>query len=253
MIVSAFSRDNAILQNIVQTLQQMKQGAVPNNRLALEHTASSCTVSFYIDEGRTHLLFTENTTANAGSFSTEGTRTYYTPPDQKLNFAPTISSVFAQPFYYVTAAFSDSVTLSPVYRNIDNLVFQQVVVSSKDKPEFTTSDNTAIVVAKGFKQEIRQNNDTIQYVLPLYDIYVQLNVFNWAGLSELQRVSQGQVVDNLIRNALYADPTRGSNCTFWSKDLYGTNVDSLRLLPSDAMLKAVIRVHCAYQTAGTGN
>ncbi|MDF2434498.1 MAG: hypothetical protein JWP44_4129 [Mucilaginibacter sp.] len=253
MLVSAFSRDNLILTNIIQTLQQMKQSGVANKPLVMPHTATSVTVSFYTDQQRSSLLFTDTSVANPSRFTVQGTGTFYVPPDSLLNAASGLSTTLAQATYYVTATFSDAVVQTLAYRNAANLVFQQVIVASKENPSFTGTENTAIIVPGKVDTQVRPTNTEVIYNIPNFNLYVQLNVYDWTNLSEQNRLVQYQVYGNLIRNALYTDAYRNGNATFWTKNINGTNVDSLKPLPSKDLMRGIIKVQCAYQAFGTGN
>src|SRR5690242_16648151 len=218
MIVSATSKQSAILTDIKTTLAQVKQGGKPNLKLVLDHTAEDseytpgCTVDFYIDADRTHLLFSENSINDADHFTLSAGRTLYTPPDEQLNFSPRVSDQYAQPLYYVTATFSDAVVKNQTYRNVDNLLFQSVIVSTKRNPDFSTNDNTCIIVPTGETVKAVPGSAVddgdfggrydLSYALPTFELYLQVNVFDWENLSEENRVGQLTSINNMIRNAL---------------------------------------------------
>ena len=124
--------------------------------------------------------------------------------------------------------------------------FEQVIVATKKNPPFAQNANQAIVVPAGEKTANSETNDTIQYTLADFDVYVQLNALNWGNLSELERVQRGNEVENEIKTALYADKSRGGVCTFYDRDLNGTQVEKMQLLESGTTLKGVCRVKCCY-------
>jgi hypothetical protein len=197
-------------------------------------------------------LFAENSTDNPGSFSVNAGRTIYVPPDPKLNLSPGVSDRFALPLYYVTASFSDSVTLTPTYKNSDNLLFQRVAVASKKQPEFLPNENALVIVPSNKKYVNHQSSGQISYSILDFDLNVQLAIFDWSKLSEEDRIAAGQRVNNIVLNALYADPTRGDNATFYSTQLDGTDVGQIVLQPSKDVLRGTIKVQCAYMVNPTG-
>lgn len=250
MIISTIDRDGAILNDIVTTLQQIKQGGVPNRRLPIMHVDDLCTVSFYVDAAKTNLLFTENSTDHASSFTIEGTTTYYVPPDEKINFAPAISDAYSQATYYVTVVFADETTLNLTYRNSDNLLFQQVIVSSKKTPEFSFASNTAILTPNQQKVVTTKANDDRAYVLLDYDLTIQMTKFQ-CGLTDQSRVLALLTVNNLIRNALYADRYRNGNATLYDENVNGTFVSPAQQLPSSELFKGSMKLQCCYMVAST--
>lgn len=258
MIISAENKEQAILTNVRLTLEQIKQGGKANQKLVLEHISivddeylPNCTVDYYIDSERTQLLFSEDTDANPDSFSTQGTRTLHTPPDEKINFAQGLSNQFAQALYYVTATFSDGEVIEQTYRNIDNLMFQSVIVTTKANAKFITNDNSVMIYPRSESISNYAANDDLTFATFPMDLYINLNVFNWEKLSEENRWIEGQNVTNIIRNALYADRYRDGNCTLLDKDLQGTNVGNITILPSDAVLKGKIEVKTAFYVSPT--
>lgn len=280
MIVNDLSKDALILQNILSTLRQTKPSGQANVPLVIDHVATcggdglntlsleeletetleelasieidggaQCTVVFYTDEARTDLFFTQNTTDNASNFTVSKGRTLYTPPDSLMNNAGNISTTMAQPIYWVTVIFCDGTVKKTAYRNVDNLLFQNVLVTSKPDPKFATNDNCCIVYPKGQRIEIRQTNAPIDYIILDYVLYLQLNIFGWKDLSESDRVIRGYSFNNLIRNALQSDTSRGGYCTFFNKDLNETYVGNIDLRQSEAVLKGSLKVQCCYQGA----
>jgi hypothetical protein len=252
VIVSPINRESAILRNIVDTLKQIKVGGKRNNPVVVEGDVLA--ISFFVDEARAQLLFADNHDDHPERFITEGRRTLYYPQDEELNFAPKLSSTFAQPLYWVTASRgngSDTDDVKLVYRNVDNLLFQSVIVASKGNPSFATNENTAIVVPAPEKADVTPANDDRVYVTTAYDIYLQLLVFNWQDLSEHQRMDQLFTAQNVIRDALFRDRYRDGNSTFLDRNVNGTWVGSIEPLPSEAMLKAVIRVQCPFLADST--
>lgn len=258
MIQSATNKEIAIVTDIRKTLEQLKKGGVPNQKLVLEYInthaneySPDCLVEFYVDADRSQLLFVEDTDSNAANFSTQGTRTLYQPPDEKINFSAGISEQYAQPLYYVTAIFADGKEINTTYRNVDNLVFQSVIVTTKANAKFSTNDNTCMIYPRTESIDNMQQNDDLAYALFPMDLYIQLNVFDWEKLSEENRWAAGQSAANLIRNALYQDRYRNVNCTFYNKDLRGTSVGNCTILPSDAVLKVKVEVKCAFYVSSS--
>jgi hypothetical protein len=127
------------------------------------------------------------------------------------------------------------------------LVFADVWVSTPPKkgafPD-ATNENSAIIVPLEQKVLTRNWNSDIDYLVMPYEIYVQLLVYNWANLSEEQRIIQGMTAGNCIRNALYADRYRASNCTCYSSDLNGTFVSQFKMISSPDTLRGVMTIKC---------
>lgn len=251
MIVSTISRDAAILDNIVSTLGQLKDGTVANKPLTLDHVANTCTVDFYVDAAKTQLLFSENSTDNAGSFSTDAGRTIYTPPDPRINFAPTISDIYSQPLYYVTAWFSDATTIEATYANSANLVFQKITVASKKNPPFVTNGNELIIVVCGQKEEGSKAADDYRTITVEFEMYLQLTIYDWKNLSEFNREMARMNVNNLIRDALYADRYREHNATLVNNNVDGTYVGQIQAMESKDTLRGMLNVRCAFLTFST--
>jgi hypothetical protein len=252
MIISAINRDQAVLDNIVSTLSQMRQGGTPLKPLVMDYTAASVTVSFYVDAAKTILLFSDDSTSHPTRFNAVAGRIIYTPQDESINFAPTpISDRYCLALYYVTATFSDATVKTYTYNNSANLVFQSVVVSSKDNPNFSTNDNSVVVIPKGQKEEGSEASDDYRFILPEYKLILQLVVYDWTNLSEAARLAKANEVNNLIRNALYADRYRGGNSALYDHDLDGTYVSKIELLPSKNTMKAALTVRCAFLATST--
>lgn len=251
MIVSAINRDTAIRKNIMDTLSQIKQGGKENIPVVIDTTESDVLVNFYVDREREQLLFSNSSGDFPERFAVKGSKTYFTPSDEQMNFAPTISDTFSQKLYYTkTFINGDNPTLS-TYRNVDNLLFQNVIVSTKRNPDFAQNDNTAIIVVSGEKIEEKQTSDDLAVAFPVYEVYVQLNIFDWSNLSEEKRVDAAENVNNIIRDALYADRYRGGHATLFDQNVNGTYVGQIMILPSDAVLKAVLKIQCAFNVSST--
>lgn len=253
MIVSAINKEQAIVTNIKQTLQQLKQGGKDNLPIVLNHTFNNkWDISFYVDPERTQLLFSENSTDDPDSFTAQANRTLYTPPDQLINFAAGISEQYAQPLYYYTATFhGGDPIITGVYRNIDNLVFQSVIVTTKANAKFVTNANTCMIYPRPSEGRPYGGSDDLIFEIMNIDLFMQLLVYNWANLSEEVRWQTAQNTANLIKNALYVDPTRDDNCTVFDKDLQATDIDNIQVLPSDDLLKLSMRVRCCYRASST--
>lgn len=254
MIISAINRDAAITQDIVATLEQIKQGGKPNKPLVLNHASGdTCMVDFYVDVEKTIPLFTENSNDNPDSFGVSGGRTIYTPPDEKINFAPAVSKTYSQPTYYVTASWGeyDPTVINLTYPNRDNLLFQSVLVTTDKNPSFTANQNTAILIAPTVRVVNTRANDDRAYVILEYELRVQMAQFQ-CGFSDEDRVLDLMAVGNMIRNALYADRYRGGNCTLMDENLNGTFISPATPLPSTDLLKGSMRIQCVFVAASTG-
>ncbi len=276
------NREANLLTNVRATLSQIKDSSKANVALVLQHTLLSsvegfanlddasyvnltdpqyallpdtstigCTISFYVDAAMSILLLTEDTLNNPSSFSTNLSRTLYTPPDSKMNASSGISTTAAQPLYYYIATFSDSTVLTGTYANSKNLLFASVIVATKPNPQFSTNDNSCVIVPGDPMLHESKEADDRGYVVVPYDLFLQLNVFDWTNLSEENRTIVRIQAENLIRLALYQDRYRNHNAALYSPDIQGTGVGRIRPLDSQALLKACIKVQCAYMTEST--
>jgi hypothetical protein len=262
-----------ILSNLIQTLSQIAPSNNLNAPLVIEQTPSGFSfatlsseefaaltsvqfsglsspavwsVSFYVDPGRTQLLFTEDSNANPTSFSTLGTRTFYVPPATKLNTAAGLSTTDYQPVYYVNVLFNGVTTLTTTYDNSQNLLFQSVIVSNDKSPKFASNANLCVIVPCDDVNDNSRSNDTYSTVTLTFDLYLQLLIYDWTNLSELNRTNVRMNVQNLIRNALYADRYRNGNSCLRDRNVDGTYVGQIKPLASNDVLKASLRVQCAF-------
>ena len=275
-IITSINRNSLILANIQATLQQIKVQGVPNQRLALGEPISglglyeltldqlysltladlaslqlgtlTCTVDFYVDEAKTNLLFTENTVENPSDFSIINNKLFYTPPDSLINCAADtdISNTLNQYIYYVTVAYSDGTIFDLIYKNVNNLLFQQVIVASKVEPTYAGNGNVGVLTVNPEAQFGTKNSDDRRWNLPSYDLTVFINILDWQNLSELDRISAYQNNSNIIMNALMKDRYRAGNSALHDKDLDGTAVFSMKPLPSKDRMKGILKINCAY-------
>lgn len=273
MRITANNRDQAILANLIQTLSQIAPSSHMNAPMVIERTANGFSfatlsseefnaltsvqfsgmsspavwsVSFYVDPGRTQLLFTEDSNANPTSFSTLGTRVFYVPPANKLNAANGLSSVDYQPVYYVTILFNGVTNLLTTYDNSQNLLFQSVIVSNEKNPKFVSNANLCVIVPCDDMNDNSRSNDTYSMVTLTFDLYLQLLIYDWTNLSELNRTNIRMNVQNLIRNALYNDRYRNGNSCLRDRNVDGTFVGQIKPIASSDVLKASLRVQCAF-------
>jgi hypothetical protein len=283
LITVTNNREANLLTNIRATLSQIKDATKANLPLVLQHSligggggigfstlddatyvaltdaqyvalssvsggAVGCTISFYVDQAKSILLFTEDSVTNPSSFATNLSRTIYTPPDAKINASTGISTTAAQELYYVTATFGDGIVINTTYRNADNLLFASVIVATKPNPQFSTNDNSCVIVCGEPQLRESKDSDDRGYVIVPYDLYLQLNVFDWSNLSEENRTLVRIKAENLIRLALYQDRYRNHNAALYSPDIQGTGIGRIKPLESKAVLQACIKVQCAYMT-----
>jgi hypothetical protein len=228
--------DITLDQTAIVTLDQLSQ---------LQLNELDCNISFYTDAAKTILAFTDNTGANPADWAIIGKKLFYTPPDSLINNAPGLSTTLCQPLYYVTATYTDGTVFETTYKNSANLMFQSVTAASKGSPQFAKDQNQAIIVPSGEKSERKMVAGDFNYLLSTVDIYVQQNILNWDGLSELERLTAQQQVVNTIRNSLYIDRTRNGQCCFHDKDIRGTGVGDMKVIKSDALLKCCVQVKTA--------
>lgn len=331
MIISVIDRDKAILENLITTLEQTKQGGVANQRLVLnkklstiytnrtsnvgaqntfnilsdgnapipsgfgpgwlvkyyndtfavltwdpdtlsgtvdgvflgameggntiylfETAATTCTVNFYVDSAKTLLLFSVNNTDYPEAFTVSGDKTFFVPADEWINFAPGISTTYSQKLYYWTAVFGDSTTLTDVYRNSKNLLFESVKVYSKANPASETNENLAYFVPSKPHEEVRNSktSDDRAYVIVNYDLYVSLNSSE-CDLDETAAILLGYTISNLVRNALYTDRYRDHNATLLNENINGTFVSPLVVMPGDGYFLGMMKVQCVYEVEST--
>jgi len=282
-LIQTQNLNTANLQNIISWLEQIKMSGQQNARLplgpipqldgsvfdledltllqlnevtvqeleTLPFSVLDCTISFYTDAAKTNLAFTDSTAADEAAFTTVGVNRFYTPPDSLINNATSLSTTLCQPEYFVTATFEDGSVFNTTYNNSKNLMFQSVIVASKPNPQFATATNQAIIVPMGEKNERIKSSGDYDYQLCTFDVYAQLNISNWGGLSEVERITQQQQVVNAIRNTLYIDRYRDSNATFYNKDICGTWVGEMKPIKSDALLKCMVQVKTASLVGST--
>jgi len=281
MLISSINRNSLILSNIQQTLQQIKVSGVPNQRLSLGESpesfglfnmtleelynltlpdlsnlqignGTSCTVDFYTDQAKTNLLFSENSTGNSSSFSTINNKLFYTPPDYLINNAASLSTTLNQQLYYVTATFTNGNIIDTIYKNVNNLLFQQVIVASKAEPEYAGNANVAVLTVNPEVQTGKKNSDFRIWNLPSYDLTVYINILDWATLSEFDRLQSYQNNSNIITNALKFDLYRGGNSSIYDNNIVGTQISTMKPLPSKNRMKGILTIKCAYlSTPGT--
>ncbi len=244
MIISAQNTDQLILSNIVKTLKQVRLGGGACIPLIIQGQGD-ISVDFYVDAAKTKLLFSDNSTDSPAQFTTSGTITKYVPEDIKMNYTnEALSDVFCQELYYVTVTLNGE-EVNQTYRNEDNLLFN-VIVSTKPNPQFSTNDDTAIIVPVSSVEEPRQNM-YISYIFQEFDVYLQLTAPNLTDLSELERVNTGYLATNILRRALYFDPTRGHLACFYNKDLDGTSVQECKSMSSSGLyFQGCARVKTVY-------
>lgn len=246
MISTPLNLDTPIRNNIVGTLLQLKNGTDINETLILEHHSTSVSVSFYLDAAKTQLVFTESSTAEAPNFTLNAFKTLYIPPDSKINFAPSLSTTYAQPVYFVTATFSDGFVVNTSYTNRKNMMFQQVgIETDENSAMIARSDNTAYIVPGRRETKRMKISEDMYDVLLSYVIIVPLNNFqDFKNLSRETPVALADVWLGNITNALYTDRYRGGNCNFYSADLDGTQVVSATLNQKKGALR--IELKCSY-------
>jgi hypothetical protein len=280
MIVTAVNNNTAVLQNIISTLSQIKVSGQANAAIQIDNQTAGTdpalglvtlsldelvnlsvtelaglpvtgsdvyTINIYSDQARSNLIVTDNSTANPNHFVVDLTgRVFYVPSDTGLNDAATISTTASQPLYYLTVTSTAGLYAELAYNNADNLLFQSVIVSTTDKPTFTQNTNQIVIVPKGERQINMEVSGIHGHVIASFDVYVQQICFNWQNLSEQSRIQKQQQAANLIRNVLYLDRYRGATCTMLGAQLNGTLCKEFKPLASDAVLKGVMRVDCAY-------
>ena len=283
MLVTSNNTNSAILTNIVGVLSQIKQTGKANVPLlidtvsvavddllgfdtldSLEFTnfntaefidldsgSTDYTVSFYLDHALTNLLFSDTTAANPSHFSYQSGKVFYTPVDTGMNDATGVSTAKSQPVYFVHVTSSAGLDTVIQYRNALNLMFQTVKVSCTKNPTFTTNDSAAIVVPGSEDQDQIGMSSDLAFLTSTFDVYLQLPIYNWANLSEQVRIAQSQQAENLLRNGLYADRYRNGTCTTKDRNLDGTWIGNIRLLPSDALLKAVVKMKTVHFASAT--
>ena len=284
MIVTSQNINTRVLSDIISTLGQMKISEQANRPLLIEQTQGLgnptlswetlttaqwetltnvqfeqlgltgvvYSLTFFTDSELTRPLFTDDSGTSPSRFSVQSGKVFYTPDDSVLNNCPTVSNQFAQSVYYVQVTSTAGLSKVVPYRNADNLIFQSVIVSSKPNPKFTTNENMAIVVPVSEKEYTLPMSGSVVQVVASYDVYLALTIFNWATLSEQERISQGQQINNVVRNALYSDRYRNGTCTFRDRDLDGTYVAEIKVQPSEAVLKGVVRVQCCWFVSTSG-
>lgn len=283
MLLTSTNRNTAILQNIVQTLEQIKISGRTNQPVLIATYNSSAlpldgfifldtaefndlddfefndldtsdsvtyTVSFYVDAARTSLIFTDTSSASPDKFQTISGRVFYSPADVGLNDNASVSTTKSQSTYYLTVTSTAGLNVLTTYDNSQNLLFRNAIVTSKPNPKFTIDANQAIIHPIGEVQEMLPVSGLHGHIIASFDLYIQQIVPDWTKLSEQNRIQYQQQAANMIRNALYADRWRGGATTFVSADLRGTAVKMYKPLISDAVLKGVIRVDCAYWIDG---
>ena len=250
MIISAANKDSLILTNIVDTLAQIRIGGVAMVPLVLEGTGD-VDLTFYVDAEKTTTLFTDSSTDHPERFTVNGTKTIYTPPDEEINYTQdALSALYSQKTYYVSAVVGTS-TINTTYANSKNMLFRSVIVASKKNPDFSTADNTAIIVPQPAK-EVPNPYAFHSTVQTAYDVYLQLTLPNLTNLSEESKVHTANLITNVIRLALYIDKYRGGNCCFLDKDVDGTLVESCEIMESSGMIfRGKVRVRTAYMSSTT--
>ncbi len=253
MIISAINKSSAILQNLVDTLSQIRVGGQAVRPLVIDRKDYSLiNVAFYVDKEKTELLFQENTTDFPDSFVASQNKTLYSPSDVKLNFTQNaLSALFAQKLYYVTITIDSTTVINTSYDNSKNLMFTDVIISTQKNPVFNTDSDTAIIVPT--QEDERPAKEAFHsLVIPNYDIYLQITAPNLTNLSEKDRIDMANKATSIMRLALYKDPNRDGNCTFYDQNLDGTYVGRVEVMPtSGKFFNGVCRVQCCYMAANT--
>ena len=278
MLITPVNADNAILQNIKQTLEQIKLSTDLNQPLVVDHAVKdsedfetlstvefdalttgqfdelpiediSLTVMFYADKEKNTLVFSDDSLTNPDRFILKGTKTLYTPPDSLMNTGTNLDSTCFLPLYYVTATFSDGITRNLTYRNVDNLLFQKVMVSTKKDPEFGTNDNVCVLVP-GLQQlkNVKQSESRGYMIMP-FDLYLQMDFMERKNLTEEALVIRANALANAIRLALYQDRYRNGYAVLFNEDIDGTYVGQATVQPSKAYLRAKLCVKVARMVA----
>ena len=251
MIVSPQNKESLILANIISTLSQLRLGGQPTAPLIIS-SLGDMTIDVYVDAAYTTLLFSENTTDNAENFSTVGDKTLYAIPDAKMNYTDdSLSLKYCQPTYYVIITIDEYTILKMTYNNRQNLLFKSVIVSTKKEPEFSTNDDSVIIVPVG-STEIPYPSAYFSHVFPEFNCYLQLTTPNLTDLSELDRINTAYLSQNIIRLALSKDTSRGKSCTFYDSAIDGTLVGSCDILPSTGMFfRGCVNVKCCYMSGNS--
>lgn len=253
MIIDVTNKESLILDNIIQTLSQIRLGGVPMAPLIIDSTSdTSIQVYFYSNAGMSNLLFTRDNSTHQELFTALQNKTSFAVPDEDINFTEdALSPYFCLSTYY-TRIVVNGQTTQGTYNNRQNLLFKSVVVATKPDPVFSTNDDSAIIVPVSADEKPGKTNSHYSWILPAFDIYLQLTTPNLTGLSERVRVDTAFLATNVIRIALYKDANRGGNCTFFDSELNGTLVRQCNPLASgDMFFRGVIRVTTCYMASAT--